>query len=123
MTDKQTYAFMSAAAYDERRGSENDTHTKAIEAFLKTNDGGNWTKTVGDLAATAAGASHSNPASGMQADVWTKGGEYVIAFRGTESSRSGSNDGFRSGDGLLDTSPSDDGTDRPQRVAKSTAIR
>ncbi len=39
MIDKQTYAFMAAAAYDERRGSENDTHTKAIEGYLKVVNG------------------------------------------------------------------------------------
>jgi len=39
MTDKQTYAFMAAAAYDERRGSANDEHTKAIEDYLKVVNG------------------------------------------------------------------------------------
>ncbi len=99
MADTQTYAFMAAAAYDERRGSANDKHTKAIEDYLKTENGGLW-KSDDYLPAipssgwtNADGASYSDPATGMQADVWTKGFEYVIAFRGTEASRAGSNEG------------------------------
>ena len=111
---------MAAAAYDERRGSANDEHTKAIDDYLKTDNGGAWDKDIYEPATPSSGwnntdgASYSGPTTGMQADVWTKG---------AETSRAGSNDGLRSGDGLLDTSPSDDGTDRLQRVAKSTAIR
>ncbi len=38
MTDKQTYAFIAAAAYDERRGSVNDEHTKAMDGYLFDDD-------------------------------------------------------------------------------------
>jgi len=119
VTTTETYAFMAAAAYDERRGSVNDTHTKAIEDYLLDPARGGWNKAVAALGASsgwnnADGASYSDPVTGMQADVWTKGSEYVIAFRGTEGSRAGSNDGFRSGDGLLDTSTLDDWSYLPE---------
>lgn len=116
MTDTQTYAFMAAAAYDERRGSANDDHVMAIESYLDKKMG--WTKDERDIWTNTDGASYSDPASGMQADVWTRAsGEYVIAFRGTEGSRAGSNDGFRSGDGLLDTSTLDDWSYLPEWLA------
>ena len=125
MTDKQTYAFMAAAAYDERRGDENDTHTKAIEDYLLDADRGGWRKDYAPDGAgpdsgwnNADGASYSDPSTGMQADVWTRaGGEYVIAFRGTEASRLGSNDGFRSGDGALDAGTLDDWSGVPEWLA------
>ncbi len=87
MPDKQTYAFMAAAAYDERRGSANDDHVMAIESYLEEKMG--WFKE--NRGGGAAGASYSDPSTGMQADVWTKGSEYVIAFRGTEGSRTKGN--------------------------------
>ncbi len=84
MPDKQTYAFMAAAAYDERRGSANDDHVMAIESYLEEKMG--WFKE--NRGGGAAGASYSDyPASGMQADVWTKGSEYVIACQSSERSR------------------------------------
>jgi len=91
MVDKKTYAFMAAAAYDERRGSANDAHTKAIEDYLETPNGGLWRNDAYQPATpssgwnNADGASYSDPATGMQADVWTKGSECVVTSQSTEA--------------------------------------
>jgi len=82
MNDKQTYAFMAAAAYDERRGSAGDDHVMAIETYLGTQNGGSWFKE--NRGGEADGASYSDPATGMQADVWANGTQYVIANQNTQ---------------------------------------
>ena len=89
MTDKQTYAFMAAAAYDERRGSANDDHVMAIESYLDGTMG--WTKDDRDIWDNPDGASYSDPATGMQADVWTKGSNYVIASQSSVNRRANGN--------------------------------
>lgn len=106
MTTTKTYALMSAAAYDERRGSNDNNHTKTIENFLTDVSSAGWERhqplqTEGWD--NTGGSSYSNSASGMQADVWENdAGEIVIAFRGTEASRAAADGDFRESDGDLD---------------------
>ena len=90
---------MASAAYDERRlltSGSGDDQGKIASLENELIDSG-WVRLTGASVgqagseideALADDASISDPASGMQADVWSRGNEIVISFRGTEISRS-----------------------------------
>lgn len=63
-----------------------------------------------------SGSTHTHEASGMQADVWVKANDIVVAFRGTEFSRSLQNNEFRRVDGTLDVGTTDDWSTAPTPI-------
>lgn len=106
MPTLKEYSLMASAAYDERRLVDDSRKIASLEELLQESGWARVLASAFDPSAAEDDATFSDPGTGMQADVWRKGSEFVISFRGTEFARAGANGDPqpRTDDGLKDLS-------------------
>ncbi|MEM9477935.1 MAG: hypothetical protein AAGA71_21855 [Pseudomonadota bacterium] len=106
------YSLMSLAAYDDRRFDTPNEISDVENYLLET-----WSRDV--LDGSGASVTHT---SGLNADIWRKGNEVVIAFRGTEGGRVTANDDFRRAEGILDIATADDWSLAPTLLSAAVIV-